>query len=91
MKDLIDRKTAIKDIRSLKPKDAQLDAKWVEMWLKQLPSAHMVTVCKDCKNWIPGYITDHDDFIPPKCGKYHQYVGHSSDDYCSMAERKDDE
>ena len=45
--------------------------------------------CKDCKNWIPGYITDHDDFIPPKCGKYQQMVGHSADDYCSLAERKE--
>lgn len=43
--------------------------------------------CKDCKNWIAGYITDQDDFIPPKCGKYQQMVGHSSDDFCSLAER----
>ena len=46
--------------------------------------------CKDCENWIPGYITDNDDFIPPKCGKYQQMVGHSSDDYCSHAERRTD-
>ena len=46
--------------------------------------------CKDCENWIPGYITDNDDFIPPKCGKYQQMVGHSSDDYCSRAERRTD-
>ena len=45
--------------------------------------------CKDCKNWIPGYITDQDDFIPPKCGKYQQMVGHSNDDFCSLAERKE--
>lgn len=44
--------------------------------------------CCDCKNWIHGTITDNDDFIPPKCGKYQQMVGHSSDDYCSLAERK---
>ena len=43
--------------------------------------------CKDCKNWIAGYITDQDDFIPSKCGKYKQMVGHSSDDFCSLAER----
>ena len=47
-----------------------------------------VVRCKDCSNWIPGYITDDDDFIPPKCGKYQQMVGHSADDYCSLAERK---
>lgn len=41
--------------------------------------------CKDCVNWIPGYITDDDDFIPPKCGKYQQMVGHDSNDFCSLA------
>ena len=45
--------------------------------------------CKECKNWIPGYITDQDDFIPPKCGKYQQMVGHSNDDFCSLAEKKE--
>lgn len=44
--------------------------------------------CKDCKHWVPGYITDNDDFIPPKCGAWQQMVGHSSDDYCSFAERR---
>lgn len=44
--------------------------------------------CKDCKNWIPGYITDQDEFIPSKCGKYQQMVGHSNDDFCSLAERR---
>lgn len=44
--------------------------------------------CKDCKNWIAGYITDKDEFIPPKCGKYQQMVGHSNDDFCSLAERQ---
>lgn len=60
-------------------------------YLHQLPSAQPDIIrCKDCENWIPGYITDNDDFIPPKCGKYQQMVGHSSDDYCSHAERKTD-
>ena len=44
--------------------------------------------CCDCKNWIPGYITDQDDLIPPKCGKYQQMVGHSYDDFCSLAEEE---
>jgi hypothetical protein len=48
-----------------------------------------VVRCKDCKNWIPGYITDQDDFIPPKCGKYQQMVGHSNDDFCSLAEKQE--
>lgn len=46
--------------------------------------------CKDCKYWVPGYITDNDDFIPPKCGEWQQMVGHSSDDYCSLAERREE-
>ena len=50
-----------------------------------------VVRCKDCMNWIPGNITDTDEFIPPKCDKYQQMVGHSSDDFCSLGERKDGE
>ena len=53
--------------------------------LKEQPE---IVRCKDCKNWIAGYITDQDDFIPSKCGKYQQMVGHSSDDFCSLAERR---
>lgn len=49
--------------------------------------AVQVIRCRDCKNWIPGTITDDDDFIPPKCGKYQQMVGHGYDDYCSLAEK----
>ena len=51
--------------------------------------AVQVVRCKSCKNWIPGYITDQDDFIPSKCGKYQQMVGHSADDYCSLAEKRE--
>jgi hypothetical protein len=55
-----------------------------------LPSAEPEIIrCKDCKYWVPGYITDNDDFIPPKCGEWQQMVGHSSDDYCSLAERRE--
>ena len=50
-----------------------------------------VVRCENCENWVPGYVTDNDDFIPPKCGKYQQMVGHSSNDYCSYGERKTDE
>ena len=53
--------------------------------LKEQPE---IVRCKDCKNWIAGYITDQDDFIPSKCGKYQQMVGHSNDDFCSLAERR---
>lgn len=57
-----------------------------------LPAADVVEAirCKDCLHWIPGYITDQDDFVPPKCGKYEQMVGHSGDDFCSLAERRQD-
>ena len=59
-------------------------------YLHQLPPAQPEIIrCKDCKYWVPGYITDNDDFIPPKCGEWQQMVGHSSDDYCSLAERRE--
>ena len=54
-----------------------------------LPEVVEVVRCKDCENWIPGHITDQDDFIPPKCGKYQQMVGHSADDFCSLAEKQE--
>lgn len=57
--------------------------------LALLKEQEAVVRCEDCENWIPGYITDHDDFIPPKCGKYQQMVGHSAADYCSLAARKE--
>ena len=64
--------------------------KGLEKRLRALPSAQPEIVsCKDCKYWVPGYITDNDDFIPPKCGGWRQMVGHSSDDYCSLAERRE--
>lgn len=53
-------------------------------WFKK----QIVVRCKDCKYWVPGVITDRDDFIPPKCGKYSQMVGHSADDFCSLAEQE---
>ena len=61
-----------------------------ELVINKLPSAQPEIIrCKDCKYWVPGYITDNDDFIPPKCGEWQQMVGHSSDDYCSLAERRE--
>ena len=57
--------------------------------LDLLKEQEAVVRCKDCENWIPGYITDQDDFIPPKCGKYQQMVGHSYDDFCSLAEKQE--
>lgn len=43
--------------------------------------------CKDCVHWIPGTITDKDDFIWPRCER--NGGGWSSDDYCSCAERRE--
>ena len=47
----------------------------------------LVCCCK-CKHWIPGKITDKDDFIQPRC-KRNGGVW-SADDYCSCAERRED-
>ena len=64
--------------------------KRIENYINKLPSAQPEIIrCKDCKYWVPGYITDNDDFIPPKCKEWQQMVGHSSDDYCSLAERRE--
>lgn len=60
-----------------------------ERILALLKEQEAVIRCRDCENWIPGYITDQDDFIPPKCGKYQQMVGHSADDFCSLAEKQE--
>lgn len=50
-----------------------------------------VVRCKECKYWDPGYPTYYgDDFIVPKCGKYQQMVGYSSDDFCSYGERREE-
>lgn len=46
--------------------------------------------CKDCEYCVPGYITDSDDFIPPRCGRLRQTVRISGDDYCSFGERRTD-
>lgn len=57
------------------------------------PIMREVIHCGDCKHWCPGYIVDTAEleyFVTPKCGKYEQMVGHSSDDYCSLAERKEE-
>lgn len=88
MSDLISRQAAIDavlrtDYRGLLLEDVEKVTDAVAEELKKLPSAEPEIIrCKDCTYWIPGYITDNDDFVPPKCGQYHQYVGHFADDYC---------
>lgn len=44
--------------------------------------------CDQCKHWVPGYITDTDDFIPPRCLDNHG-VGWHANDYCSYWSRKE--
>jgi len=44
--------------------------------------------CADCIHWIPGTITDKDDFFHPRCKR--NGGGWSSDDYCSCAERREE-
>ena len=43
--------------------------------------------CKDCKHWIPGEIDEMDNFTEPRC-EWHG-GGWSSHDYCSYAERRE--
>ena len=92
MSDLIDRQAAIDLLKQMR-KDGDMvpwEGKNVFARIRELPTIQPEIVrCKDCKHWVPGYITDNDDFIPPKCGEWQQMVGHSSDDYCSLAERRD--
>lgn len=43
--------------------------------------------CRNCIHWIPGTITDKDDFIQPRCKR--NGGGWSADEYCSCAERRE--
>ena len=54
MDDLISRQQAIDDIWTVSPL-ACLDRKWVDRWLRQLPSAQPEIIrCKDCKYHYKG-------------------------------------
>lgn len=55
--------------------------------LKEQPE---IVRCKGCKHWVPGYITDEDDFIPPRCLDNHG-VGWSANDFCSYGKRREEE
>ena len=74
--DLISRQAAIDALRNYLvgknvPCDGTLTCRLIENEvISKLPSAQSEIIrCKDCKYWVPGYITDNDDFIPPKCGE----------------------
>lgn len=64
-----------------------MNGKSVMQWA-EIGIHSQVVRCKDCEYWVPGVITDQDDFIPPKCGKYSQMVGHSADDFCSLGKKE---
>ena len=88
--DMISRQQAINALSTITMYKGSIPFDTAVMRIEQLPSAQPEIIrCKDCKYWVPGYITDNDDFIPPKCGEWRQMVGHSSDDYCSLAERRE--
>ena len=84
--DLISRQQAIDDIWTVSPL-ACLDRKWVDRWLRQLPSAQPDIIrCKDCKHWDT---TWQNDYAP----NYHYCPmidgTHRNDFYCADAERRE--
>lgn len=64
-----------------------------ERVLREQPTIEQPEIihCQDCGHWIPGFITDNDDFIPPRCGKGQQMVGHFADDFCSYGDPREAE
>ena len=77
--DLISRQYAIDDIWTVSPL-ARLDRKWVDRWLRQLPSAQPEIIrCRECK------FASGDSRI---CMKFdHSPIGEL--DFCSFAERRE--
>lgn len=64
------------------------DAKFA-VWDAPTVDAVPVVRCKDCKHWIPGWITDRDDFVPPSCKRNAGVWSFNS--FCCDGERKDGE
>ena len=77
--DCISRQDAIDDIWTVSPL-ARLDRKWVDRWLRQLPSAQPEIIrCRECK------FASGDSRI---CMKFdHSPIGEL--DFCSFAERRE--
>lgn len=70
------------------------DKNVAKVWdqIKDLPSAQPKNInCCQCKYWKPGYITDDDDFVPPGCTVGWVAGVWYATDYCSNAERRQDE
>lgn len=91
MGDLISRQAAIEDIRTMIPKDARFDIKWIEMWLMQLPSAQpeMIIYCKDCMFWQRDNISC-EGYARCKTGEGGIRFRREND-FCSVARRRTDE
>ena len=60
---------------------------FMQMVALQPTAQEEIVRCKDCVHWIPGKITDKDDFIQPRCKR--NGGGWSADEYCSCAERRE--
>ena len=97
MNDLISRKQAIDDIWTVSPL-ARLDRKWVDRWLRQLPSAQPDIIrCKDCKHWMPyewmfsevWQSQNIDDYPEDEISCNYCDVHMKSSDFCSQAVRRE--
>ena len=92
--DLIDRQAAIEDIRTMIPKDARLDIKWIEMWLMQLPSAQQEIIrCTECKHYREYDSKYVENAVVVQCMADRYPISETIPDgwFCAGAERKDDE
>lgn len=63
------------------------EGKFLQRAFDLLNEQEQIVRCKDCKHWVPGYITDEDEFIPPRCLDNHG-VGWSANDFCSYGVKK---
>lgn len=73
MSDAIDRQAAIEDIRTMIPKDARLDIKWIEMWLMQLPSAQPEPLSDAYMNAVWTWLIDYQIKAAELKGRYTPY------------------
>lgn len=51
-----------------------------------------VVRCMEYKHWVPGWITEKDDLIPPQCHlQKSSWDAYHPDHYCGWAEEKEDD
>ena len=83
--DLISRQAAIDDIRTLKPDRLLVDAKWIEMWLKQLPSSQPERTCVNCGRTVNngGWDADGGTRCPIE-----EHYALPKDGYCHLWEKR---